>query len=454
VAVKTLHAPAMSGGDRTARARFNREVMAARRVASFCTAQILDADVDGRIPYVVSEFVDGPSLSSMITDEGTLAGPDLDRLAINTVTALAAIHEAGIVHRDFKPANVLMAQDGPRVVDFGIARAADGQESAITGTGMVVGTPAYLAPEQLTGAPPTPAVDLFAWGATMVFAATGRSPFEAGSIPAVFNRVLNEHPDLSVFEEPLRRLVARCLAKDAAQRPAAHELLLALLGHDGDEPVPHAVLGAAPRFEFPAPPPYPQRNVSPFTPQQPQAVRFPPSPPQPSPPGDGSAPARQVAATVQSAPRSSSRAVALMGALAVLVLVVGASVGAYALTRTPDPGPHPTIAPSQGIPGSYAGTWSGTVNQTRPTVATWQARLKLTQGRAVGTIDYLGKSCSGTVSVVNTAGGKLVLQQSGTDSCMQAGYLTLSNLGGSVRIDYNEYLNGASPTATGILTEQ
>jgi hypothetical protein len=143
-----------------------------------------------------------------------------------------------------------------------------------------------------------------------------------------------------------------------------------------------------------------------------------------------------------------------MGALAVLVLVVGASVGAYALTRTPDPGPHPTIAPSQGIPGSYAGTWSGTVNQTRPTVATWQARLKLTQGRAVGTIDYLGKSCSGTVSVVNTAGGKLVLQQSGTDSCVQAGYLTLSNLGGSVRIDYNEYLNGASPTATGILTEQ
>jgi hypothetical protein len=263
--------------------------------------------------------------------------------------------------------------------------------------------------------------------------------------------VLNDDPDLSAFEGPLRGLVARCLAKDAAQRPAAHELLLALLGHDGDEPVPHEVLGTAPRFGAPAPVSYSQRTLPPFTPPQPQAVRFPPPTP---PPGYGSVPAPRAAATVQSAPRSSSRAPALVGALVVFVLVVGVSIGAYALTRGPGPGPGPTVAPGQGVPGSYAGIWSGTVNQTRPTVATWQARLKLTQGRAVGTINYVGKGCSGTVSVVSTDGGKLVLQQSDTESCVQAAYLTLSNPGGSVRVDYNEYLNGASPTATGTLTKQ
>ncbi|QKG20998.1 serine/threonine-protein kinase [Actinomadura verrucosospora] len=235
VAIKLLHA--QMANDPAARARFTREVAAAQRVEPFCTARVLEADVQGDQPYVVSEFIDGPSLHDVVAHNGPLGAAELERLAIGTVTALAAIHEAGIVHRDFKPNNVMLASDGPRVVDFGIARTVNSQESAVTATGMVVGTPGYLAPEQLTGAPLTPAVDIFAWGATMVFAATGQSPFEADTLPVIINRILNEEPDLSALPPgPVRDLVARCLSKDAGLRPPAPQLLLNLLGAVGAAP--------------------------------------------------------------------------------------------------------------------------------------------------------------------------------------------------------------------------
>ncbi|WP_103937233.1 serine/threonine-protein kinase [Thermomonospora echinospora] len=234
VAVKLLHA--QMAADPAARARFAREVAAAQKVAPFCTARVLQADVAGDQPFIVSEFIDGPSLHDVVAHNGPLGAVELERLAIGTVTALAAIHEENIVHRDFKPNNVLLASDGPRVVDFGIARTVNSQESAVTATGMVVGTPGYLAPEQLTGAPLQPAVDIFAWGATMVFAATGQSPFEADTLPVIINRILNEEPDLSALAEPLRGLVGRCLSKDPAGRPQAAQLLLQLLGHVGAAP--------------------------------------------------------------------------------------------------------------------------------------------------------------------------------------------------------------------------
>ncbi|MFC4052153.1 serine/threonine-protein kinase [Actinomadura syzygii] len=235
VAVKLLHA--QMANDPAARARFTREVSAAQKVEPFCTARVIEADVHGDQPYVVSEFIDGPSLHDVVAHDGPRSAAELERLAIGTVTALAAIHEAGIVHRDFKPNNVMLAADGPRVVDFGIARTVNSQESAVTATGMVVGTPGYLAPEQLTGAPLTPAVDIFAWGATMVFAATGQSPFEADTLPVIINRILNEEPDLSALPAgPVRDLIGRCLSKDAGLRPPAPQLLLNLLGHVGAAP--------------------------------------------------------------------------------------------------------------------------------------------------------------------------------------------------------------------------
>jgi serine/threonine protein kinase len=234
VAIKLLHA--QMAADPAARQRFAREVNAAQKVAPFCTARVLEADVHGDRPFIVSEFIDGPSLHDVVAHNGPLGTVELERLAIGTVTALAAIHEENIVHRDFKPNNVLLAADGPRVVDFGIARTVNSQESAVTATGMVVGTPGYLAPEQLTGQPLQPAVDIFAWAATMVFAATGQSPFEAETLPVIIHRILNSDPDLSALQEPLRGLVGRCLAKNAAERPPAAQLLLQLLGHVGAAP--------------------------------------------------------------------------------------------------------------------------------------------------------------------------------------------------------------------------
>ncbi|MBO2463043.1 serine/threonine protein kinase [Actinomadura violacea] len=211
------------------RARFERELKLIERVAGFCTAQVVDADVSGATPYVVSEYVPGPSLTGLVGEHGPRAGTGLDRLAIGTVTALAAIHRAGILHRDFKPSNVLMGPDGPRVIDFGIARVIGA--SAARGSG-VVGTPSYMAPEQVTDAELGTGVDMFTWAATMLFAATGRHPFGNDSISAVFNRILHHEPDLSPLPGTLRGAVAACLAKDPARRPEAQQVLLDLIGRD------------------------------------------------------------------------------------------------------------------------------------------------------------------------------------------------------------------------------
>ncbi|WUI02000.1 ABC transporter substrate-binding protein [Spirillospora sp. NBC_00431] len=235
VAVKLLHA--RFSGDPKARARFAAEVAVAKRVSAFCTARVLDSDVEGDSPYIVSEYIDGPPLSKVLAAAGPRRGAELDRLAIGTMTALAAIHQAGVVHRDFKPANVLLAPDGPRVIDFGIARALDA-----TGTmsSTAIGTPAYMAPEQISGARVGPAADVFAWGATIVYAATARPAFGQDSIPAVMHRILNLPPDLGDLHEPLRQIVADCLSKDPALRPESQNVLAYLLDLAGSLPQPGA----------------------------------------------------------------------------------------------------------------------------------------------------------------------------------------------------------------------
>ncbi|GAA3069476.1 serine/threonine-protein kinase [Streptosporangium carneum] len=220
VAVKLLF-----GGDPETRARLSRELAALESVAPFCTARVLAASVDGPRPYVVSEFVDGPSLQERIRERGPLRDGELERLVVGTATALAAIHAAGVVHRDFKPANVLLGPDGPRVVDFGIARA----DGASTMTSGIIGTPAYMAPEQIGGAPASPASDVFAWAATMACAASGYSPFGADTLPAVLHRILNHHPDLSALPARFTGLIGSCLDKDPARRPTARSLMVSLV---------------------------------------------------------------------------------------------------------------------------------------------------------------------------------------------------------------------------------
>ncbi|GAA4068018.1 serine/threonine-protein kinase [Nonomuraea soli] len=265
VAIKLLHRALVA--DPEARGRFLREVAVAQRVARFSTAPVLHADLDGSRPYIVSEYVPGPSLRELVQNEGPRRGASLERIAISTATALAAIHRAGILHRDFKPANVLMGPEGPVVIDFGVARALD--SPGTTATGMSVGTPAYLAPEQLSGHPVSEAADVFAWGVTMVYAATGKPAFGADTIPAVMNRILHQEPLLEGLDGSLLGLVAECLSKDPAQRPTADRLVLRLTG----QPIPASAI---------------EPVAAPSTP--PGIAPLPPMPPAPPLGGQGPAP--------------------------------------------------------------------------------------------------------------------------------------------------------------------
>ncbi|WP_431897790.1 serine/threonine-protein kinase [Nonomuraea sp. bgisy101] len=227
VAIKVIN-PELSQHEQF-RMRFRREADAARRVRRFCTAAVLEAALDGDQLYVVTEYVPGPNLEEAVRQSGPLKGSSLDALAVSVATALTAIHAAGVVHRDLKPSNVLLSPIGPRVIDFGIARALD-EIGGVTGTGELIGTPRYMAPEVLRGEPVSPACDVFSWGCLMAFAASGRAPFPGETLPAIIYQVLNTEPSLDGLEPGLRELVAAALAKDPARRPTAQQILDHLIG--------------------------------------------------------------------------------------------------------------------------------------------------------------------------------------------------------------------------------
>ncbi|GGS49861.1 hypothetical protein GCM10010156_05700 [Planobispora rosea] len=286
VALKILHA--RLSGDASARERFMREAEATRRVAPFSTARVITVGLEGDRPYIVSELVRGDSLQQVVTGSGPLREDALVRLAIGTVAALAGIHRAGIVHRDFKPSNVLLGSDGPRVVDFGIARALDGTSTLSSG---VLGTPAYMSPEQISGDRLSPATDVFSWAVTMVFAATGRPAFGDGTYPVVMHRILRVDPDLSAVPASLRGLLARCLSKDPAQRPSATDLMLALVSdHGADAPaLPFMDAGPPPPGQAPPTAPGPSTWPPPVAP--PPAWQAQPGGHTPVPPPWGGPPA-------------------------------------------------------------------------------------------------------------------------------------------------------------------
>jgi hypothetical protein len=217
----------------TFRRRFRSEVDRVRQVPPFCTAEVLDADLDHDPPYLVVEYVDGPDLATVVRERGPLSPANLHGLAIGVATALTAIHGAGVIHRDLKAANVLLAPGSPKVIDFGLARAVDPMVDAMgdTSTGELIGTVAYMAPERIepAGRDVTPAADIFAWGGVIVFAGTGKVPFTADSLPSLAVRILTEPPELGGLTGDLRELVKQALAKDPADRPTARELLDHLL---------------------------------------------------------------------------------------------------------------------------------------------------------------------------------------------------------------------------------
>ncbi|MEU6009114.1 protein kinase [Streptomyces sp. NPDC047453] len=221
VAVKMVH-PHFAL-DEEFRARFRREVEAARRVGGAWTAPVLDADPEAPVPWVATAYAAGPSLAAAIADAGPLPGHSVRVLGAGLAEALAAVHELGLVHRDVKPSNVLLTLDGPLLIDFGIARATDGTAS-LTSTGVSVGSPGYMSPEQILGKGVTGAADVFSLGAVLVHAATGEPPFPGDSSAALLYKVVHEEPELGSLSGDLRDLAAACLAKDPGARPGPGEV--------------------------------------------------------------------------------------------------------------------------------------------------------------------------------------------------------------------------------------
>lgn len=251
VAVKIIRSQLSS--DDAFLARFRSEVKRARQVPPFCTAEVLDASTDHAPPYLVVEYVHGPSLADIVRDRGPLARGDLHAVAIGVATALAAIHDAGVVHRDLKPANVLFSALGtPKVIDFGIAKTINTTQH-LTEPGQILGTIAYMGPERFdpeAAQQAGPAADIFAWGAVVTYAATGHTPFAPETLIATAGGMALPAPDLAALPAPLRDLVAGALHPDPRRRPDAHQLLERLLkaGAEGN-PVIRASLDGSPDLQ-------------------------------------------------------------------------------------------------------------------------------------------------------------------------------------------------------------
>ncbi|MFJ6613134.1 substrate-binding domain-containing protein [Streptomyces sp. NPDC091289] len=311
------------------RTRFRREVAAARQVSGAFTAAVVDADCDAETPWLATVYIAGSTLAEHVARKGPLAEAEVYRLAMGLVEALHDIHRTGLVHRDLKPGNVLLADDGPRVIDFGIARIADATQ--LTSTGVVVGTPPFMAPEQFRRGEAGPATDVFSLGAVLAYAGSGHGPFGGDSSHAVGFRVVHEEPDLTGLPASLQPLVLHCLAKDPAARPTVSALLRTL------PDVAPAALSVS-RPESPHPPTEPSGTVLP-APQDrlrkveatpsPEPTQTAPPPPVAPPhrPGTPPPPAPTRSATPGSPPRRRvTRRWALAGLAAALVVAAATTV--------------------------------------------------------------------------------------------------------------------------------
>ena len=245
VAVKLVRAELAE--DASFRRRLAREVATMRRVDSPYVARVLDADVSGERPYIVTRFIDGQPLDTTIRATGALSGAMLTRVATGLADAVAAIHEAGVIHRDLKPSNVMLVDGAPVVIDFGIAHAAD--MTRITRTGLIVGTPGYLGPEVLAGGEPGPEVDVYGWAATVAFAATGRSPFGVGSLEVLVARAISGHADLDGVPPRLLPLLRAALSRDPRVRPMAAWLATAVREADPGASAAPTILTSAGRAD-------------------------------------------------------------------------------------------------------------------------------------------------------------------------------------------------------------
>jgi predicted Ser/Thr protein kinase len=448
VAVKVLRA----GVDPMAMERLARELEAIHQVQPFVTAGVIEVAAEDGRQFIVSEFIDGPSLEERVEDRGPLPGGDLHRLAIGTATALAAIHGAGVVHRDFKPANVLLGPDGPRVVDFGIARLTD----SATITSGIIGTPAFMSPEQLSGQRPTSALDIFAWAVTIVFAATGSPAFRADTIPAVMHRILFEEPEVSGVPAALRAVVSECLSKDPERRPSARDLMLRLVDPSA------AAAGVTPRAGL-APPAgrAPAGLAYPAGRPGPAGLSAPPGPApawNPATVTTGHQPGRRADPTQPASParvaRRSRRTPVLIGGGAVAAaaaIVAGVLLFPRAAPARPSdppatgagtPAPASVSAsPSQpaatgpAIPAAYAGTWGGTAQMTSTAGSGPGLNSSITFTFAAGarTVHEVNDTCVNTLTLTRVTARQLIFSEPGTAECV-AGTVTFRLRG--AKLDY------------------
>ncbi|MEU8517547.1 serine/threonine-protein kinase [Kitasatospora sp. NPDC048722] len=460
VAVKTVHA--QFAADPEFRVRFRQEVAAARLVGGRWTAPVLDADTEGGRPWVATGYVAGPALSTAVRDCGPLPAAAVRSLGVGLAEALTAVHGRGLVHRDVKPSNVLLALDGPRLIDFGIARALDA--TALTQSGFVVGSPGYLSPEQAGGAQAGPAADVFSLGAVLAYAATGEAPFGAGvSAHVMLYRVLHEEPDLGPLDavDPrLRAIVAACLVKDPASRPSPERLRAWLAADDAEAAgrleqrawLPPAVAGSlaalavelldldgaagTPAPAPPSPAPTPTAFAPPPTSGPPTGHFGPPlplpaTPPAPYPPPHRQPTGRGVGRTGV-AVAAAVLATALLGTGVYLWArpdgttasgggtspATGPAAAAPATTTAPAAAPAPTPAPTPAgaIPEGFLGTWAGQLGS--PAVRT-KADFKITirqgqKGEPVAEItNNTGAgtlSCDATANLTSATADRIVLR--------------------------------------------
>ncbi|MFH9059841.1 serine/threonine-protein kinase [Streptomyces coeruleorubidus] len=358
------------------RRRFRREVEAARRVRGAYTAELIDADADGVPPWAATVYVPGPSLTEAVARRGPLPVPAVLWLVAGVAEALQAIHAAGIVHRDLKPSNVLLAADGPRVIDFGISLAAD--FTSHTATGSTVGTPHFMAPEQASGGEVTAATDVFALGQTAAFAALGRPLYGEGSAVGVLYRIVHDEPDLTALPEQLRPLMARCLAADPQERAGLTEIVewcRQRLGADADAGAGPAVWRdvMGPEVTVPSPADLDATRVSPAT-LDPTRVQRQPlvvTQPQTQPPGPEERRARRRRGALVTAAAVTAGALVLTG-LAWTVADAGNRFRDWVAGAPSTPGPEKSgrsSAPESSRSPSASAAGGGAPEASRPTPA-------------------------------------------------------------------------------------
>jgi hypothetical protein len=473
VAVKTMRPELADNAD--FRDRFRQEADAARRVHGLYTAQVLDADPDANPPWLVTAFVSGPSLQEAVSRYGPLPVDTVLVLMAGVAEALAVIHGAGVVHRDLKPSNVVLAPDGPRVIDFGIARAAD--VSPLTGGGFRIGSPQYMAPEQVTDGPVGPAADVFALGSLAAYAALGRPPFGEGDALPVMYRVRHEPADLSGCPSPLRGIIERCMAKQAADRPSPEEVIdscrAVTAGRTRQIPQPwlppavaavladHLAASAPARTEARG-----SRAVGGTGPVVPAPkVRSSPTAlitrPQRPPAAAANFPAQPAQSAVQPSPQG--RRWPVRAAFAVLILLVVAAVLAgLAESRSPAgsraAGRSPATSPAAPAASWLAGTWIGSASQPSGEVTRWTAELTFSHSSRAGTFRFPSLDCSGTLIVTRLTPASASVDERLTRNargvCAPGGTMALSRAGPTgMRMRWQDATD-RSNVATGFLTSR